>query len=57
MRRYEMVLGLLVLGIGLGLLDARAAWADGDTGYKIVMSKDQHLCTHVREARQGKAKG
>ena len=49
MRRYEMVLGLLVLGIGLGLLDARAAWADGDTGYKIVMSKDQHLCTRVRE--------
>jgi hypothetical protein len=49
MRRYEMVIGLLVLGIGLGLLDARAAWADGDTGYKIVMSKDQHLCIHVRE--------
>ena len=49
MKRHNLVLGLLVLWVGLVLLETRISWADGDTGYKVVMSKNDRLCTHMLE--------
>ncbi len=49
MKRNNLVLGLLVLWGSLVLLETRISWADGDTGYKVVMSKNDRLCTHMRE--------
>ena len=49
MRRYKMVSGGLVLGLSLVLFPASVVKADGDTRYKIVMSKNQQLCAQVRD--------
>ena len=49
MRRYMTVLGGLVLWFGLALFAASSVRADGDIRYKIVMSKNERLCTQVRD--------
>jgi len=49
MKRYKLFSGLLVLGIGLALLESRFVWAEEEARYKIVMSKNQRLCTQVRD--------
>lgn len=49
MKRNNLVLGLLVLAVGLVLLETEISWANADTGYKVVMSKQDRLCTHIRE--------
>ena len=49
MKRHNLVLGLLVLGVGLVLHETGTSWAKENSQYKVVMSKNDRLCTHVRE--------
>ena len=49
MKRHNLVLSLLVLGVALPLLEAGTSWAKENSQYKVVMSKNDRLCTHVRE--------
>jgi len=49
MKRHNLVLGLLVLGVGLVLYETGTSWAKENSQYKVVMSKNDRLCTHVRE--------
>jgi hypothetical protein len=53
LKRYAISLGLLVLCMGMPLLDSRTAGAEQDARYKIMMSKDKRLCTHINDAEWG----
>mgnify|MGYP001221642776 CR=1 FL=1 len=49
MKRHNLVLCLLVLGVGLVLHETGTSWASGEARYKVVMSKNDRFCTHMRE--------
>ncbi len=49
MKRHNLVLGLLVLGVCMVLHETGTSWAKENSQYKVVMSKNDRLCTHVRE--------
>lgn len=49
MKRHNLVVSLLVLGVALLLLEAGTSWAKENSQYKVLMSKNDRLCTHVRE--------
>lgn len=49
MKQHNLVVSLLVLGVALLLLEAGTSWAKENSQYKVLMSKNDRLCTHVRE--------
>lgn len=49
MRSYKIMGALLVLWMGLGTVGMTTTWAEENPRYKIIMSKNERLCTHVRE--------
>lgn len=49
MRSYKIMGALLVLWMGLGTDGMTTAWAEENPRYKTIMSKNERLCTHVRE--------
>lgn len=47
MRKHNIAIGLL--GLGLVFFVAATSWATEGAQYKVVMNKNDGLCTHIRE--------